>query len=81
MSTGSGFIPTVEATLLPSVAGYPSPDATVSNNGSGANFVSQQMAFSHTVAPLTASGEVVELTTSGFTVLGKGYGAPSSRPS
>jgi uncharacterized protein (TIGR03437 family) len=80
MSTGSGFIPTVEATNLPTSVGFPTSDGTVSNDGSGANFASQQMSFSRTVAPLTSSGEVVELSTSGFTILGKGYASAFQAP-
>lgn len=64
---------------MPSVEGYPSPDGTVSNNGSGANEKSQQVNFTRTVAPL-ATGEIIELTTSGFTVLGQNYAAAYQPP-
>jgi uncharacterized protein (TIGR03437 family) len=78
----SGFqspIPTVEATLLPTILGSSSPDGTVSNNGSGSNSGWQQSSFSRTVAVLP-SGEIVELTTSGFTVLGPGYASAFQSP-
>ncbi len=78
-SAAESPIPTVESTLLPSVEGYPSPDGTVSNNGSGANEKSQQVNFTRTVAPL-ATGEIIELTTSGFTVLGQNYAAAYQPP-
>src|SRR5208283_100630 len=78
-SAAESPIPTVESTLLPSVEGYPSPDGTVSNNGSGANEKSQQASFTRTVAPL-ATGEIIELTTSGFTVLGQNYAAAYQPP-
>jgi uncharacterized protein (TIGR03437 family) len=52
---------------------YPSPDGTVSNNGSGANELSQLSSFIRTVAPLP--NEIVVLTTSGFTVLSQNYAA------
>jgi uncharacterized protein (TIGR03437 family) len=54
---------------------YPSADGTVSNNGSGVNALSQQSSFSRTVAPLSASNEIVVLSTSGFTILGQNYAA------
>jgi len=73
-------IETVESTLLPTSNGYPSPDGTVSNNGSGSNSGWQQSVFSRTVAPMT-SGQIVELTTSGFTVLGAGYASAFQPPS
>jgi uncharacterized protein (TIGR03437 family) len=76
----SSPIPTVESPLLPSTISYPSQDGTVSNNGSGSNSTSQQRAFTRTVAPLTGSGEIVELSTSGFTVLGKGYASAFQSP-
>jgi uncharacterized protein (TIGR03437 family) len=87
-SASESPIPMVEAPLLPfsgsspagtagaaSTTPYPSPDGTVSNNGSGANEDSQLNNFIRTVAPLPASGEIIVLTTSGFTVLSQNYAA------
>jgi len=88
-SASESPIPMVEAPLLPfsgsspvgstgtaaPTAAYPSPDGTVSNNGSGVNDDSQLNNFIRTVAPLPASGEIVVLTTSGFTVLSQNYAA------
>jgi len=76
-ATGSST-PTSTSTTQASV--YPSPDGTVSNNGSGANSTDQLTSFSRTVAPLTASNEIVVLSTSGFTVLGQNYAAAFAPP-
>jgi hypothetical protein len=73
----SSTSPSSSSTTSASV--YPSPDGTVSNNGSGANSTWQESVFSRTVAPLT-SGQIVELSTSGFTVLGAGYASAFQPP-
>jgi uncharacterized protein (TIGR03437 family) len=88
-SASESPIPMVEAPLLPfsgssptgatagaaSTTAYPSPDGTVSNNGSGVNSNDQLNNFIRTVAPLPASNEIIVLTTSGFTVLSQDYAA------
>jgi uncharacterized protein (TIGR03437 family) len=88
-SASESPIPMVEAPLLPfsgssptgataaaaPTAAYPSPDGTVSNNGSGVNSTDQLNNFIRTVAPLPASNEIIVLTTSGFTVLSQNYAA------
>jgi uncharacterized protein (TIGR03437 family) len=54
---------------------YPSPDGTVSNNGSGSNAQSQLNSFIRSVAPLAGANEIIVLSTSGFTVLSQNYAA------
>jgi len=80
----------VEAPLLPShgssptgstsgastsTSVYPSPDGTVSNNGSGSNSIDQLNSFIRTVAPLPSANEIIVLSTSGFTILSQNYAA------
>jgi len=89
-SAAESPIPLVEAPLLPSSgstptgsagttasssAAYPSPDGTVSNNGSGVNADDQLSSFIRTIAPLPGLNEIVVLSTSGFTVLSQNYAA------
>jgi len=71
----SGSSPTGATAGAASTTAYPSPDGTVSNNGSGVNSNDQLNNFIRTVAPLPASGEIIVLTTSGFTVLSQNYAA------
>ena len=72
-STSTTTSPSSSSTTSASV--YPSPDGTVSNNGSGSNALSQLNSFIRTVAPLAGSNEIIVLSTSGFTVLGQNYAA------
>jgi len=87
-SASESPIPMVEAPLLPfsgssptggtggaSTPGYPSPDGTVSNNGSGTNAADQLNSFIRTVAPLPSANEIIVLSTSGFTILSQNYAA------
>ncbi len=89
-SASESPIPMVEAPLLPShgssptgstsgastsTSVYPSPDGTVSNNGSGSNSVDQLNSFMRTVAPLPSANEIIVLSTSGFTILSQNYAA------
>jgi uncharacterized protein (TIGR03437 family) len=71
----SGSSPTGATAAASSTSAYPSPDGTVSNNGSGVNADDQLNSFIRTVAPLPGSNEIIVLTTSGFTVLSQNYAA------
>ncbi|HEY1219160.1 MAG: hypothetical protein ABSE42_08860 [Bryobacteraceae bacterium] len=94
-SNGESPIPMVEAPLLPTLGSCPSNSSTAgcatssgtttstgttSTNGSGSGSLSQATNFSRTVAQLPSAGEIVVLTTSGFTVLGQQYGAAFTPP-
>ncbi|MGB7762900.1 MAG: hypothetical protein WBL61_23905 [Bryobacteraceae bacterium] len=78
-SAAESPIPLVEAPLLPTQGSCPVSSAT-GTCGSGTSSATQATNFSHTVAQLPASGEIVVLTTSGFTVLGQKYGAAFTPP-
>jgi len=75
-SSSSSSGTTTTTTTTPTVAvSYPSPDGTVSNNGSGASALSQQSSFSRTLAPLPGASVIAAMTTSGVTILSQNYAA------
>ncbi len=61
-------------------SGSTTTTGTTSTNGSGSSSLSQSTDFSRTVAPLSGSGEIVVLSTSGFTVLSQNYAASFAPP-
>ena len=69
----------VEAPLLPSA--NPTSGGTTSSTGSGSTSLYTLNSFTRTVAPLTSSGTIIVLTTSGFTVLSANYDAATAPPS
>lgn len=75
----------IEAPLLPNASGAvtsTSTSGTVSTGGSGSGSTSvyTQYSFTRTIAPLTSSGTIIVLTTSGFTVLSANYAAATAPP-
>jgi uncharacterized protein (TIGR03437 family) len=71
----------VEAPLLPSAGSTSSSSSSSSSTGSGSTSTYTLNSFTRTVAPLTSSGTIIVLTTSGFTVLSANYDAATAPPS
>jgi len=69
----------VEAPLLPSASSTSSSSS--SSTGSGSTSAYTLNSFTRTIAPLTSSGTIIVLTTSGFTVLSANYDAATAPPS
>jgi uncharacterized protein (TIGR03437 family) len=74
-SSGSGTGSGSATTTTTAASAFPTADGTLSNNGSGANALSQQSSFTRTVAPLPNSSQIAVLSTSGFTMLSQNYAA------